>query len=1283
MSYVRVSRRVCFFGLCLLIAFAAQAAVVVTNNSGGTGAPGCKLRDAIRTADTLTPHGGCLVPPSDPRVVLLQAGEIYTLFEPDDFSTTNGISGLPLVQNEVRIEGNGATIERDADPATPPFRLFSTEGTLRLVNLTLRSGVADYGILPLDIDFSPLSIGDVFPADSISPSLPFNDEGAGYRMFSSATFGSFDAFAGSPEIFVASGVAAGLPKALCPRPSNTEAACTGALNLTFASDAPASNISFAVGNDFRAGTFDVEVILSLNASRTNLVFGSFTMDGNPATPRTISVAGIGFENAAGNPVDINATTPVYAMAVDSAASETGLLYDQFGFLIQKNSFPDCSTPLAAEGSGGAVRVAPDTGGTDAAELFLTNVTLEDNHAVCSGGAVAASNARLQIENSVFRNNSVEQNLELIGACFLEEPVAPTSGRGGALYSLLATDGAIIDGTLFENNVATTGGGVYSFNFSGSDLILESVFRNNRAEGARSMPDSSCPGGNVVRPAGRGGGLFYGLRRSFSPEIPAIADTTFVGNSALEMGGGIYIDARSGPLGSAEVFHIARVTVADNQAAQGGGIVLFDQELSSPADLHEPVVISNSTVSGNRALGGEFPANAVEFPADQVPDDAPTGGGILNISGNLSLFFSTLLDNEAIRGLGIASNDRGLSTLGANIIAHNDSVGEDCWLATYDSAGCNFDSDGTCKLLPIDATLPVPPGAVAPVLDALFGPLQDNGGSTDTHALLTGGPEYAGNPVIDVLPPPAGGLLADYCNASATDQRGITRPDGGNCDSGAYETTGDVFMPPISDPGGPYSGIEDDPIAFDGSDSMDPDGVIVNYAWTFGDGATASGVAPSHTYASSGAYTVTLTVTDKRGSTDTASTTATIADSNVPPTADAGGPYSGTAGIPIVFDGSASDDPDGTIVSYSWDFGDGSTGTGVSPSHTYVSAGSFTATLTVTDDDGAMDTAEAVGGGVTVVEGNQPPVADAGGPYSGTAGVPVVFDGSASTDLDGTIVSYSWDFGDGATGTGVSPSHTYGAAGSYVVSLTVTDDDGAMDTAEAVGGGVNVVEGNQPPIADAGGPYSGTAGFPVTFDGSASSDSDGSIVSYSWDFGDGSTGTGVAPSHTYSAAGTFVVTLTVTDDDGATDSAIAGGGGAQIDPPVVNNPPNCSAAEPSQLIIWPPNHKFVRIDVLNIVDPDGDSVFVLVNSIFQDEPVNGIGDGNTARDGRGVGTPTAEVRAERSGTKKTPGDGRVYHISFSASDESGATCSGTVQVGVPKSKKKTPVDGGPIYDSTVP
>lgn len=157
--------------------------------------------------------------------------------------------------------------------------------------------------------------------------------------------------------------------------------------------------------------------------------------------------------------------------------------------------------------------------------------------------------------------------------------------------------------------------------------------------------------------------------------------------------------------------------------------------------------------------------------------------------------------------------------------------------------------------------------------------------------------------------------------------------------------------------------------------------------------------------------------------------------------------------------------------------------------------------------------------------------------SNTDDLVVSFDGSGSSDSDGSIVSYSWDFGDDSTGSGETVTHTYDSSGSYNVELTVTDSNGAQDTLSK---SISVTANQAPTASFTADPTTGVAPLDVSFDASGSSDPDGNIVSYSWDFyadldDKDSTGTGETTNHTYDLAGTYTVELTVEDDDGATDS----------------------------------------------------------------------------------------------------------------------------------------------------
>ncbi|WP_082498515.1 LamG domain-containing protein [Plantibacter sp. Leaf314] len=311
--------------------------------------------------------------------------------------------------------------------------------------------------------------------------------------------------------------------------------------------------------------------------------------------------------------------------------------------------------------------------------------------------------------------------------------------------------------------------------------------------------------------------------------------------------------------------------------------------------------------------------------------------------------------------------------------------------------------------------------------------------------------------------------------------------------------------------------------FDAAGSTDSDGTIASYAWDFGDGTTGSGVTATHTYGAAGSYAVKLTVTDDLGASTTRTEQVTVVAPNVAPTAIFS---ASVANLALSVDASSSADPDGTIASYAWNFGDGTSGVGATASHTYATAGSFTVTLTVTDNRGASATSTQQV--ATALPPNQLPTAA----FTQSKNLLTVsVDAATSTDTDGSITGYAWDFGDTTTATGKTASHSYAAAGTYTITLTVTDDRaGTAITSQTV---TVAPAPNVAPTAS----FTSSANLLVaSFDGSASTDTDGSIASYAWAFGDGTTGTGATAQHSYAAAGTYSVVLTVTDNRGGTATA---------------------------------------------------------------------------------------------------------------------------------------------------
>lgn len=244
------------------------------------------------------------------------------------------------------------------------------------------------------------------------------------------------------------------------------------------------------------------------------------------------------------------------------------------------------------------------------------------------------------------------------------------------------------------------------------------------------------------------------------------------------------------------------------------------------------------------------------------------------------------------------------------------------------------------------------------------------------------------------------------------------------------------------------------------------------------------------------------------------------------------PVAGDVPIQVAFDASGSFDPDGSIASYAWDFGDGSTGSGPGAVHTYTAGGPYVATLTATDDRGAKSSQAVL---VKVVAPNQAPVAKASAtPTSGPAPLYAVLSAAGSYDPDGAIGNVRWTFSDGGEYWGATAYHTFATEGQHTATVTVYDSRGATASDTVT---FNVGPANKLPVAVvSAAPTSGTAPFAVSFSSAGSSDPDGSIVAYKWIFGDGGSSTEPNPAYTYATAGAFTAMLTVTDNNGGTGSA---------------------------------------------------------------------------------------------------------------------------------------------------
>lgn len=323
------------------------------------------------------------------------------------------------------------------------------------------------------------------------------------------------------------------------------------------------------------------------------------------------------------------------------------------------------------------------------------------------------------------------------------------------------------------------------------------------------------------------------------------------------------------------------------------------------------------------------------------------------------------------------------------------------------------------------------------------------------------------------------------------------------------------------------------ISFNASQSTES---ITSYSWDFGDNSTASGSQATHVYTNSGTFTATLTISGTDGTTSqqTAIITTTAPQSS-PVAVISPATFSGEAPLTVLFNGT----PSSNTTTYQWIFGDGATSNSSQVNHIFTSAGTYTTTLTTSNAQGETDSANVQ---VTVSEPSPektPPTAVISTSTTmGEAPLNVNFNGTGSSDAEGSIVSYSWSFGDGSqSATGSTTNHIYTDVGTFNATLTVTDSAGATDSKSTPVIITGQSDENLAPTANfTTSVDEGAIPLIVEFNASASSDPENGSLTYSWNFGDGTSSQGVQTSHTFTTAGTFTVNLQVTDDQGAPNTA---------------------------------------------------------------------------------------------------------------------------------------------------
>jgi hypothetical protein len=559
---------------------------------------------------------------------------------------------------------------------------------------------------------------------------------------------------------------------------------------------------------------------------------------------------------------------------------------------------------------------------------------------------------------------------------------------------------------------------------------------------------------------------------------------------------------------------------------------------------------------------------------------------------------------------------------------------------------------------------------------------------------------------------------------STQQGSITLTFNLTVDDGEFTDTKPVSitashrnLPPVADAGQTETFAEGATAFLDGSNSYDPEGDTLTFLWQQLDGPPV-GLAPEtpdnkqmsfvapDVGVGGGVLHFKLTVTDSHGASNSATVEVDVTYVNHPPTAEAGDEQTVDEGATVSLSGSGTD-PDNNLLLFSWsqssgpsvtiipDQADSSKATFIAP-QTFCAGDVIVMTLTVDDQYGGVTTDDVT---INVANVNHPPTAKGGGNQQVSEGASVELHGiGEDADMEEVAgLAFQWtqtsgpDLGPIPSGKDLiftAPSIGGGDPNASVdlgFRLTVSDSCNGSATDDIT---VHVANIPHSPVAVAQGPaQANEGGDNVTLDGSGSSDPDNDPLTYTWtqcggpavtlSYASGDTGHTMPMFTTpwVSADTPLKFKLTVSDGYDGTSTAY-------VTVTVINwhTPPNVTNARADVPVLWPPDHKMLPVQILGVVMRSDDRI--TIDKVTQDEPTNGLGDGDTPMDATihhnaAPDNDDVNLRAERSGK----GDGRVYKVYFTVADpEQSAT--GSVQVVVPKSKKTdAAIDSGGMYDST--